>query len=432
MSAQTSSLMPLSLREYTTSYFQGNRHTPHKSETALKVLMAIFGLTWGIPWTEAASGAAKIFQNADVRKAFEKIFAAGIIITVGADGLWIMLEASKGFGSRSAQEKRFLLGSTPCHRYTKLSVSAVLSLLTCIPSVYASITFNTGSARYLSILTFLGNYGQGLFGYGLLFDRWAQRKNIKDHGTPILHISKAKILKNVDCLIRGEQAFSANTLLEAVLSVAERDEATEKRTKGYSAQGVTQFLLTSFILFSVTGVDLFLTKKFLKADIDNNSALDISIAAFCEIPGFVTTTISTYATLGRLFDIAHGKTHDAEMKLASDMYPKMMFFLHLLTLILALTAPSAAAYITYSTFGDADVDTGVQFAATAAMVLARLIFSNFTLSYLTRDAALAFYDYTHNDDPTDSLILRRELIPFKQKIEKAEIRFFDVDGADLE
>jgi hypothetical protein len=435
MSTQVSLLAPISLREYIINYLErGEEHTPNKKEITVRVLMAIFGLTWGVPWTKAASGAAEIFKNYAVKLAFEKIFAAGIVVTVGADGLWLMLQAGKSFGSRSIQDQRLLPGSTPAYQYTKLGVSSVLSLLTCVPSVYASVTYNTGTAKYLSILTFLGNYGQGLFGYGLLFDRFANHRNKRNHSTSALEESKSAVLKNLNGFIRGESAFSSTNLVDQILMAPPGNpETNSSKFQCSTAQTMAQLVFTLFILASVTAVDLFLTKKFLKADINDNPGFDYATAVFCEIPGFVTTAISVFATLGRLFDAMGCKPQDPEMKLASDMYPKMMICMHIFTFLLALLAPSAAAYITYSTFGaEKHMSHGLQVSATVSMTLARLIFSNFTLSHLGKDAALAFYDLRHREDSNDPLLRRNSLIPLKRKLERAGVQCFEVNPGSFD
>ncbi len=442
MRVQESLLAKISVEEYVQLHLNGDVHVVGPKELGLRMLMAIFGLTWGVPWTKAASGAAAIFHEGPLREAFEKIFAMGIVITVGADGLWLMLEAGKSFGSRSREEQRLLPGSTRGYKYTKLGVSSALSLLTCIPSVYASVTYNKNSAKYLSILTFLGNYGQGLFGYGVLFDRFAGYLNNQGQpqgGTRAKLIqSKAEILENINNIIAGNVVFSRGTLLDQILmqqplsdlplSPASPAFSGFAHSSRPSIQMAIQLIFTLFILASVTSVDLFLTKNFLKKDIKNNPEIDYSLAVFCEIPGFVTTAISVFSTLGRVFDTLACKPQDPEMKLASDMYPKMMFFMGIFTFILALLAPTAAAYITYETFGgEKNMSQELQVAATVSMTLARLIFSNFTLSHLTKNAALAFYNLNYEGEPDNPLLIRYCLIPLKRTLEKAKLECFEVE-----
>ena len=90
------------LEEYV---YNGIRHQVSDKESLLIISLALLGLSSGLSWRQAASDAAGFLPEGDLRNSFAEIFAFGIVVTVGIDGLWIMLEVGKSISSKSKLEK---------------------------------------------------------------------------------------------------------------------------------------------------------------------------------------------------------------------------------------------------------------------------------------------------------------------------------------
>jgi hypothetical protein len=158
------------LEEYVQkNVFENTNFRLSKFEKNLRRALAVLGASWGVPWRNAAAQAAIIFSNVDARAAFETIFAGGIVITVGADGLWLMLEVGKMYGSKSIEEKRITKNTeSRLVRVTEKLFPCLFAFISCIPPVYASTKYNSGAQQFLGIITFIDNYGYGLYGYSKL------------------------------------------------------------------------------------------------------------------------------------------------------------------------------------------------------------------------------------------------------------------------
>jgi len=413
------------LEDYFRHYLLDNeRHTISRPELSLRLLAALFGAGWGTPWTQAASGAALIFPDNVSRKIFANIFAGGIVVTVGADGLWIMLEIGKSLGAKTALEKKLTAKeSGRCIKISKITFPALFALLSCIPSVYATVKYNTGAKKFLGIITLVGNYGNGFYGYHKLLEAIFGKIDSKRNGTQVLDARKARILANIDNVIRGTlEVTDKEMLIRNIMDFSAVAENNVSECNILSARKSFQAIFTLAIASSSSLVDIFLTKEFLAKNILKNGFFDYVTAIVSEVPSAVVTCISSYFALGRFFDFLRCRSDDPITQLTKEMYPKTMFSASFLLLLLSLTAPTAAAYITYSTLGGENIDKGMQWSATAAMIAARLLFSNFTLNNLVKDAALTLHGRNYPAD--NPLNVRGSAIRLKDITANANILYF--------
>ena len=386
--------------------YQGKTVTLSKKEILARTALAIFGLAWGLPWRSAARSAAVIFPEGDDRDNMGEIFVLGIVATVGVDGLWIMLEVGKELGKKSRLEKILTTqGRTKCDMTARLAFPGVLSLLSCISSVYATVKYNTGADQYLGIVTFFDKYAYSFFGYRRLYES-AQDK-LGARGEPEVQALKqlrANMIKSIDLIIREPNNFPADAqaLIASLINpqniqlIAAQELQQASRKKEVFKMGSTLTLMTAGA--AISG---FLTAEAVQKTILDSLTLAITIVCLSEIPGFVVAFLSSSYAFARLYDnlTCHNKK-EARSVLAGEAFPMLSILLLLLIAPITLTAPTAAAYITFTTFDDKKTGAFAQYSATIAISLARIIFSYFTLSKLSEEFLLKCYVSRANNDNT--------------------------------
>ena len=86
------------IEQYIAAALKAPEMNPLKNLTggdALKAALMILGALWGVPWIQPSYNAATIFPSEGAQEVIGNFFSAGIVITVGADGLWVMIEIIK-------------------------------------------------------------------------------------------------------------------------------------------------------------------------------------------------------------------------------------------------------------------------------------------------------------------------------------------------
>lgn len=114
------------------------------------------------------------------------------ILTISIDGVWIMTSIYKvafrhvktnlELRQTYKYQRRFLIGSF------------FVGIISSVPGVYASYTFNTGLRKYLAIIILFGNVGLATYGfYSLVFEIWDRLKSgVNDSGKVFLQSIQRK------------------------------------------------------------------------------------------------------------------------------------------------------------------------------------------------------------------------------------------------
>ena len=403
------------LEQYLQAYVLDNSHRIPSYQKGMLALLALFGAAWGTPWIKAAAGGAIIFPES-VRKAFEKIFSVGIVITVGGDGLWIMLEHAKSALRKSEEEKTLTVKEqSTALKISKVVFPVLFSALSCIAPVYASVEYNSGLSKFLGVITLIGNFGYGYYGYkkfiecspeiilnALRFVHLAPN----DPQQQALTEMSGKLVGGTIEFLRDPNSIiarlNANVLVQNLLGQADRAPVSTR----YIQEALRLFFAT-LISFSASMVGVYLSKEAIHKEIWHNAAGAFILAVIAELPGFVVGMVSTYAILGRLFNVMScGKSVDPKRIMFNQIYPALSFLIPALIFVTALTAPSAGTYITYETLGKEGVNPMLKWIATSSIIAARVIFSNFTLNNLAEDIALGYYESrnTLSDDANSQKI----------------------------
>lgn len=428
------------LQQYFQDYVVSGRTAPiNKKEAAARAFIALLGSAWGIPWISAASSAAVIFPSGLTRDIFEKIFSAGIVATVGFDGLWVMLQIGKDLGSKLPSEKQITQKGSKTRQITTLTASGIFSLFSCISSVYASTQYNSGANQLLGIITLVVNYGYGFYGYQRFLNSnynnvlMAVHRKFGIHQKEVLEYDAAlanqqKFLRKIDRVIAGLAGMDSlnNDVFSSMdLATSGNDgniAGNQSQNSSYlSAKNLFQLLPTILLSCSSSLVSILLTKAFLEDDIIDSAAFAYTAAILSEIPGFVIGIIGNLDVFGRIYDLIF-RSAAQNPNLTTQEYSWSKFILPTLVLLVSLTAPTAAAYISYNTLNSDDVNPGVQWTAVAAMIGARLTFSNFTLNAIARLGLETIYSKTHNTD--DDLAQKGRLIEFRNTVATANVNFF--------
>ena len=286
----------------------------HPIEFPLKSLAALFGVCWGVPWIAPASRAATIFLKKDVIKAFSKIFAVGTVITMGADGLWVMLETAEFLITKTKSEKiLFESDDTRILFFIKMVMPVVLSVFSCIAPVYATIKYNDGSERYLSIITFVGNFGQGLYGYYQFLNYVSQKYELyKNESNYIVGIQNKKtIIDKIDLNLSNLSKLSDEDLHQALFQNRQEMFAVDVGNSPLSIskhstiiKSTFQIIPTILISSASSAIGFYLAKEFFEATISNHPAVVYPCAILAEAPGMVVSIIPNYNFFGRLFDLS--------------------------------------------------------------------------------------------------------------------------------
>ena len=340
----------------------------------IKWIAMLLGVMWGLPWIWSCLTAATVFPQS-VSGFLGGLFAVGIVMTVGADGWWIMRETHEYLAKKSSIEKawqRIQQGNMGT-RYLKRLTAFLFASCSCIAPVYASIHFTTGLAQYLSFITLIVYYGYGLVGYTQLIDRisvWWQDK--QSH--PDLVRTRNRLSQVLDEL--AEDASANLTTAAQWMTCLENSNHNEKIIKPTalktltSKQKILQKIIVCLIPPLASLVSLFLIRDFLYMHIWNNTIFAIIVAVIAELPGFVINTLATYKVTGYLLEMLNEPRKNVSLKNGVPM-------------LLSLLAPTAAVYITWTTLTAHQVSHAVVLAAMIAIGLARMVFSWFTLTHVT-------------------------------------------------
>lgn len=211
------------------------------------MVMGFLGALWGLPWMQVSAEAATVFSSPLSREIFSILFPIGIVVTVGADGLWILLNVAR----KIANEARIVV--------LRSGITFICAALSCIPAVYAAFIYNHGLGKLLALITFVGNMGYGLYGYSSLFRTFQKEKS--------------------DYLSR------------------------------HLLKGMIQIVAGLFLAFSAGLVDLFLTKDFLLSTVMNNEVVAFLTAGFTALPALVINFIATKNLAGKVFDVIAQKSY---------------------------------------------------------------------------------------------------------------------------
>lgn len=388
------------LSDYIETHILGNSALTISSKKKLitKILLGVLGATWGIPWINAASEAAVIFPSGAAQDAFRIIFAAGIVATVGADGTWIMLNVGRMLDADNQKMQNLMPQKHQSIKIkaTKGIITAILAALSCISSVVASIKYNNGSDKFLSILTLLVNFGSGVYGYNRFIAGLSYRRNIFSNNDlneqRNFLIARLSYLRNQNILI-PDNLDNAESFMSYLMNDSNFN-IIQKVTPNLSwPRIIFQGFFAATIPAAASVVSIMLTKDFIQKNLVDILALALAVSIISEIPGYTTSLITTFKLFGRLFDMLTCQQN--ERSLAGSLYPKLTMAVLLVAFFLAQTAPTAAAVITYNTIQELK-NAYLTWSATGAMIAARYIFSNFTLNDLTNDLITWFARYQKN------------------------------------
>jgi uncharacterized membrane protein (DUF485 family) len=402
------------LEEYVQkNVFENTNFRLSKFEKNLRRALAVLGASWGVPWRNAAAQAAIIFSNVDARAAFETIFAGGIVITVGADGLWLMLEVGKMYGSKSIEEKRITKNTeSRLVRVTEKLFPCLFAFISCIPPVYASTKYNSGAQQFLGIITFIDNYGYGLYGYSKLTRTYMEKihkPKTEPESKELIEI-RDEFINKISLIIDNsiDNPESTEELMDYLYASNGSDN---ELVNSLEMKNIFKWITTLIVSFSSSLVGLFLTKEFMETKILDNIEFAICMAVLAEVPGFIVTCVSTENIFGRFIDAIICKANeDSRRTIIKEIYPRASLAIPFLIFPISLTAPTAGGYITYNTFGQETNSDFLQWGATASIVAARIVFANFTLNKLVEELLLKIYEYRHEtDDPINKKIRLRNL-----------------------
>ncbi len=403
-------------------------------EFLLRLFAALCGAIWGVPWTQPASLAATVFDEDLVREAFSKIFSMGIIAAVGADGLWLMLSIGKDFGSKSIYEKELTVGISQKHKVLKALLAAIFSFLSFAP-VYASYKY--GGNKYLALITFLGNYAYNFFGYRGLIEVIYNKFDIRNKSPECAQALKIRqgILTRIDHLVNSSAPIGSSAELSRSI-FNDQNEVSSPRASGPTLKMLFQLLPTFFVSLSSTFIRVILTKEFVQKYLYDSIAFAYIFAIVSELPGFVITAMSSYHMFGRLYDLlgflkrkiyptncsGYSLNSNEAYSPMTQAYPWTKIILLLLVFSIALTSPSAVAYIAYESLTADEFNPIIKWTAVTSMILALFIFSDFTLTELLEMFLETIYKNTHAGD--DDIRKKLRLAEFGRVISNANLCFF--------
>lgn len=389
---------------------------PLSWKTVINSLSVGSGLLSGIPWISPSMDAAIIIPNPGVlRKTVAIIFAAGIVLTVGADGGYVMYDCLPLEESKRVSEIFFDRNDNKI----KTAIVGIFSVLACTSPIYATVTYNTGINRFLSILTAVTSLGYGVYGYKRLVNK--SSNFILDYLTldESGRVEKKRYNKSLYQLLRSiekdPEILLGNDDLSEIVNGAIRHGEIVNSNMNRTAAGKLIFQLMGDITIpAATALVTVILAKEAMQTIWDNPAFYITMTILAELPSYILNLVSTHNIFGQVFDgilgIINGAPDNSFLNLT---YPKTMLAFNVAAAIIALTAPSAAAYITYTTIGkfsDLDVDSMgdvdsigsqscispdclnngfITWGSVAAISLARYILSVFTQKRLLSEAMLA-------------------------------------------
>jgi len=389
------------LEEYLALKVLSSASAQNIRQRLLKWIAIGFGISWGLPWIWSCLAVGNIFPSA-VSTCLGVLFAFGIVVTVGADGWWIMREAHQYFERKSAIEKAWqtIQQGEPRTRYLKKSAAFLFASCSCIAPVYASIRYTSGLAQYLSFITLVVYYGYGLVGYTQLIDKvsafWQDRKSSPD----LIH-TRQKLSHALDQLAeypnsRHTTASQWITYLEKFNALSVQPVFPPEAAKLSPKQRYIQKIIIYLIPPLASLVSVFLIHDFLYAHIWSNAVFAIITAIIAELPGFVINTLATVKVSGYMLEMLNAPS-------------KNLFFKSTAPLLLSLLAPVAAVYITYTTLTAHQLSLYIVLPAMIAIGLARIVFSWFTLTHVIEAISTS-----HHAEALRQSRIRRFVLQFSQ------------------
>jgi hypothetical protein len=372
----------------------------------LKYLLILIGMAWGVPWIWASMSAAAIFP-ASIATPVGILFAIGIVFTVGADGWWIMQEASKRLDKLPAAEKNFLIlqyGNSRSHMI-KTILCWLLATLSCIAPVYATFKYSVGKQQFLAIITLIGCYAYGLIGYARLLDRGMQWLQDRRHSHTLLTL-RTQFVRGIHTLQPSFfTAYPRNEWLQRLLANNQTFASTEKTA---SKKSWLSLGCTILIPLVASLVDVFLISDFLYNHVWSNAIFTMMAAVVAALPALAINMLATYHVMNRLVKRAQSKI---EIKKSSRI-------LYLVPTLGALLAPTAAAYITYNTLTAHHLPGIVVFFAVVAISTARILFSWFTLHSLLNEIATCVKHRNGQSQEANHAALQSKLPAFAEAINR--------------
>jgi hypothetical protein len=392
--------------------------------------IVLLGATWGIPWWSIALEAIqKIIPDGVAQQILMGLFAVGEVITVGADGAWIMLELGDDWMRIKTKEEEKLPQNKDSsflkslRNGSVLAVSSVFATASCISPVYAILKYAGGESKYTAIFTLVGNFGKGVYGYSKLINKFVvnpvETCIHRDEETKRLVRSKKKLIESIDIeLAKKKRApLSSFDSAECFFSHLSQNTATinrESRTLSVTKACVA-YPGAALIAISSTIVGFYLVKEAFQKNIYNNPYVAVPIALLADLPSAVVNFISTKSVLEKIV---------ASPSLIFSKNKGGLSFVDITRqtccLLGSLAAPTAASYITYNTLNQASVPMPIVLIATVSIGSARIIFSNFTLNNIAERAILFSGDIIGKESCRANLRLKN----VREALSRTRLRFF--------
>lgn len=384
-----------SLEAYVETYVLGKTNFKRsKLETILGIIFGLFGAAWGVSWMDASAKAAIIFSEGLFREFAGNLFKFGIVTTVGADGLWIMLTLGKNIGSKPELGEK----KTPLkNKLVRSMLSLLLSLTSIIAPVYSAFKYNAGVGQLLAIVIFVVKFGYSLFGYSTLIDQillfWKRHfSKDKKEDLAVLTVKK-RVLKNLNYLKQNPgllSEFSSGQALIRYVFLTIPDQSTPEAPALLFKKHFKTFFQTLMALsigLAAFTVDVFIIAEVLEKFFSIQGTLSFPLAIIAALPTFVVMTLSSCRTLDEwLNTFLLKKKGDSVFE---QYYPTLNKLTRIFTFLLSCLAPTAAAYITYDTL-IGKIDIALVWTAVIFMIASRNLFAYFSLNQLLSKSFVFF------------------------------------------
>lgn len=359
----------------------------------IRLILGLMGSIWGVPWMTASGNAARILPEGPGRDFLRKLFSTGIVITVGGDGLWLMLTLGDALKAKYPEEKILIANvESKLQHGLRLTNTTILSLLSCVSSVFAAFKYNSGNNKFLSIIILFVNFCYGLYGYSVLIEKIIHRiKLLKYPEYSQLSTIKERWLLKLHCAIESNinipnDIKESKQFIKFIDQLNIQDKMPDPGKLRIKKTG--QAVSSIPVVMVATIVSFYLSKEAANETVTTNEPGSIILSIFAELPGFVINVISTFVVSGELYDLLSCQKESWNQTVDHSIARKVKVSV---AFIVSLGAPTAAAYITYTTLQDQSLNQGLILAGAAAISMVRIIFSNFTLSNLF-DKAISFFN----------------------------------------
>lgn len=415
-------LNSVNIRDYLADYLDHKDRRHHKSclELTLNIIGASFGACWGIPWINAAYRSSSIIPNERASNILGVIIASGFVIAAGENGIWISLAIGSNIGSRSSEAHNLIRRTSRENQYKYLRMigAFILSGFSCISPVYGAIKYNNGAEKLLGIITLIGNGLYSFYSYNLSLQAIINRFHTKSHEEAAFEQIRGQVVRNMNQFISGEEPITNSANIVKNIFTFPHIEQSRGQPSSINCRNVMLGLTSFTIACGSSLFGIFMAKEFFAENICDSPYFYYPAAIFSELPGFVTSVLSTFNVFNQLINILTCQKNSSEKVLIKTMYPIAARLLPGLGLIIALTAPSAAAYATYSTLSEQkDMSNIITWLATGTISLSRFIFSIFTSQSLSDILLFKLYDKLTPKNKTDQdLSTRNSLASFKNEV----------------